>query len=209
MLQGYKQLQNGVIYQEDLLCTMDYTEGYITSSYGEEEMLNISYLRLGFLISFLESVGKKGKIEILDVGYGFGHFLKVCSDYKFNAYGIDINNHDISKFAKIGSYSGYYDVVTFYDSLEHFHSIDFIKDLNCKYILISMPLCHYFGDAWFRDWKHRKYGEHLWHFSEEALVNHLKDCGYIVRLISNVEDSLRVSSLPYRNIQTIIAEKVI
>jgi hypothetical protein len=40
--------------------------------------------------------------------------------------------------------------------------IEFVKDLKCHYVCISLPWCHYFSDEWFETWKHRKPNEHLW-----------------------------------------------
>lgn len=203
MLDGYTKLDNGVIFQSDLKCTMKYDDTYIQKSYKDDAMLNIAYLRLGFLLG---AGIKKG--SILDVGYGFGHFLKLCKKFGFKTFGIEVNEHDISEFASKGSFDEYYDTITFFDSLEHFQSIDFVKDLKCKNLIISLPWCHYFSDEWFKNWKHRKYGEHLWHFSESALKNFLLQRGFKVELVSNVEDSLRTPIDTHENILTIVARKL-
>ena len=208
MLEGYKKLPNGVVLQEDRNITMNYDEDYITNAYSDENMLNISYLRLGFLLSYLHSkdINSKDK-SILDVGYGFGHFLKVCNQHGFNPFGLDINGHDISKFAGKGNLDNAYDVITFFDSLEHFEDINFVKDLQCETLMISVPWCHYFSDDWFESWKHRKYGEHLWHFNDESLEAFLNECGYEVEFKSNVEDIIRKNDHYYYNILTIVAKR--
>mgnify|MGYP003112619981 CR=1 FL=1 len=210
MLEGYEILENGVILQSDKRITMKYDEDYISSSYTEENMLRISYLRLGFLLSVLHGENINGKdLSILDVGCGFGHFLKVSKNFGFDTYGLDINDHDISEFANKGSLKSGYDIVTFFDSLEHFDDINFVKDLDCQFILISLPWCHHhrLGDEWFKNWKHRKRGEHLWHFSEQSLNNFLNDQGYDVLLSSNFEDSLRTPVDSNPNILTMFASK--
>ena len=203
MLDGYTKLDNGVIFQSDLKCTMKYDDTYIQKSYKDDAMLNIAYLRLGFLLG---AGIEKG--SILDVGYGFGHFLKLCKKFGFDTYGIEVNDHDISDFASKGSFDQYYDTITFFDSLEHFQSIDFVKDLKCKNLIISLPWCHYFSDEWFKNWKHRKYGEHLWHFSESSLINFLNEQGFKINVISNVEDSLRTPVDEHQNILTVVANKL-
>jgi hypothetical protein len=203
MLEGYTKLNNGVIFQTDLKCTMNYDCDYIKRSYKEDAMLNIAYLRFGFLLG----VGiEKG--SILDVGYGFGHFLKLCKKFKFNTFGIEVNESNISDFAKKGSFDEYYDTITFFDSLEHFQSIDFVKNLKCKNLIISLPWCHYFNDDWFKSWKHRKYGEHLWHFSDTALCNFLEENGYRINLISCFEDALRTPIDNNPNILSVFATKI-
>jgi 2-polyprenyl-3-methyl-5-hydroxy-6-metoxy-1,4-benzoquinol methylase len=203
MLNGYTKLSNEVIFQSDLNCTMKYDDDYIQKSYKEDAMLNIAYLRFGFLLGAGVERG-----SILDVGYGFGHFLKLCKKFGFDTYGIEVNQHDISDFAKKGSFDQHYDTITFFDSLEHFQSINFVKDLKCKNLIISLPWCHYFNDDWFKNWKHRKYGEHLWHFSEIALKNFLSECGFEVTLVSNVEDSLRTPVDSNSNILTVVAKRL-
>ena len=44
--------------------------------------------------------------------------------------------------------------------------LEFVKKLKCKYILISVPCCHYYSDDWFKNWKHRRPDEHIFHFNE-------------------------------------------
>ena len=209
MLDNYKKLDNGVIVQEDRKITMNYDQDYIKSSYSEEAMKNISYLRYGFLAGYLSKAGYKNVkgLSVLDVGYGFGHFLNVCSNAGMQSYGHEVNGHDISEFASQGDLSWDYDVITFFDSLEHFKDIDFVKSLKCKHLLISLPWCHYLSDEWFDKWKHRKYGEHIWHFSENALCTFLEESGFKVRCVSSFEDSLRtpVDNLP--NVLSVVAEK--
>lgn len=207
MLEGYTKLKNGVIFQSDLKCTMEYNDNYIKRSYREEDMLNIAYLRLGFLLGNVDSIANKN-FSILDVGYGFGHFLKLCNKFGFKTHGLEVNKHDISEFAQEGDLEQYYDIITFFDSLEHFQSINFVKNLKCKYLLVSLPWCHYTSDEWFNSWKHRKYGEHLWHFSDESLTNFLQENGYKVIKISNMEDCLRTPIDKNFNILTIFAEKI-
>lgn len=211
MLDGYEVLENGVILQSDKRITMEYNEDYISSSYTEENMLRISYLRLGFLLSVLHGEGKHSKdLSVLDVGCGFGHFLKVCKAYGFDTYGLDVNNYDISEFADQGSLEGSYDVATFFDSLEHFKDINFVKDLDCQFLLVSLPWCHHakYGDQWFELWKHRKRGEHLWHFSKESLTKFLDEQGYNVLVSSDFEDSIRVPVDENSNVLSVFARKI-
>ena len=72
-------------------------------------------------------------------------------------------------------FNQFYDIITFYDSLEHFEEIEFVKKLKCNYICISVPNCHYKNDEWFRNWKHRKPNEHLWHFNSKS---HIRPAGW-------------------------------
>ena len=102
---------------------------------------------------------------------------------------------------------GSYEVITFFDSLEHMENIEFVKDLNVKYACISVPDCHYFSDEWFDTWKHRKPDEHLWHFNETSLKKFMDRMGYGVINTCNVEDVTRENGQDYTNILTGIFKK--
>ena len=103
-----------------------------------------------------------------------------------------------------------YDVVTFFDSLEHCEDIEFIKDLNTKYILISVPWCHWKeeGDEWFMNWKHRKPNEHLYHFDESSLLKFMKRMGYLSVDLGNYEDVIRKPVDHRKNILTGLFKKI-
>ena len=101
----------------------------------------------------------------------------------------------------------YYDVVTFYNSLEHMPDIDFLKDIQCKFLVITTPWCHYFSDDWFKNWKHRKPDEHIWHFNDETLTRHVLRNGYSTLHYSNAEDCLRGEKLGYASYLTAVFRK--
>ena len=72
-----------------------------------------------------------------------------------------------------------------------FEDIEFVKDLKCRAVCISVPHCHYTSDEWFEKWKHRRPDEHLWHFDKDSLVNFMERMGYIMVSCSNLEDTIR------------------
>ena len=72
--------------------------------------------------------------------------------------------------------------------------IDFIKDLKCDFIMISLPWCTYESDEWFEDWKHRRPDEHIYHFDEISLENFMKENGYQLINFTNIEDTIRKSN---------------
>ena len=84
-----------------------------------------------------------------------------------------------------------YDVITFFDSLEHFEDIEFVKDLSCTAVCISVPHCHNKNDEWFENWKHRRPDEHLWHFDKDSLVKFMERMGFVLCSYSNLEDTIR------------------
>ena len=91
--------------------------------------------------------------------------------------------------------------------LEHFEKIDFVQNLKCDYIFLSLPWCHNFSDEWFSNWKHRRPDEHLWHFDEKSIKNFFNEMGYEMIDYSNIEDLIRVSNEDYPNILTCILKK--
>jgi len=85
--------------------------------------------------------------SLLDVGYGSGSFLKVASQFISQTYRNDINGYPIPECSTFveNIHQQYHNIVTFFDSLEHFPDIYFLDKLKCKYICISVPWCHYFS----------------------------------------------------------------
>lgn len=207
MTQNYEKLPNGVIKQinrEPFNYGFNYSNNY--NNLGELGT-RMGYLRVGHLIGSLGFIPN----TILDVGYGNGDFLKAASNIIPNCYGSDVSNSyplpDKIKFIdNIFNFES--DVITFYDVLEHFDDIYEIKNLKTNYIVVSLPDCHHFSDDWFKSWKHRKPNEHLWHFNKQALTNFMKEIGYEVINLTNIEDSIRKIDENYSNILTGVFKKI-
>ena len=151
----------------------------------------MSFLRLGYLIG---AIGIPN--SILDVGYGNGDFLRSAKTMISSCYGHDVSGYDLPDGVKFVTdiTKDKYDVICFFDVLEHFEDINFISKLNCQYIYISLPWCHYHSDEWFLNWKHRRQDEHLYHFNLESLTNFFTEMGYELLCYSNIEDSIRKSN---------------
>lgn len=190
MLDNYSKNIDGVIYQVDKN-HIQYDKEYVNSRYVKYGELSnyMGYLRLGNI------VGSIGRIpdSVLDVGYGDGSFLKVCKNIVPNCYGYDVSTYPLPEGCIQASSitENFYDVITFFDSLEHFEDIDVVQDLKCNFISISVPHCHYDSDEWFSNWKHRRPNEHLWHFDKESLTNFMSRMGYELVSESNIEDTIR------------------
>jgi len=206
MLDNYIKLENGVIKQ-DKVNVIKYDEDYVVNSYNSygELGLRMSNLRLGYLIG---SIGKVPD-SILDVGYGNGDFLKTCTSIIPNCYGNDISGYEAPNGVSFVDdiTKEHYDVITFFDVLEHFEDIDFVADLNCNYILISVPWCHYISDDWFENWKHRRPNEHIYHFNEKSLESFMESKGFKMINKSNIEDSIRKPADENKNVLTAIFKK--
>jgi len=199
MLENYIQLENGVVKQNSFFKQKKtYDVEYVDvryNSYGEKSVY-MSYLRLGYLIGTI----KKIPTSILDVGYGNGDFLKVCSQVIPKCYGNDVSTYPLPDGVEYVSdiTSTYFDVISFFDVLEHFEDISFVQNLKCEHVLISIPWCHNLNDEWFKSWKHRRPDEHLWHFDLAALTAFFKESGFSLVTSSSLEDTIRtpVDSLP-------------
>jgi hypothetical protein len=203
-LENYEVMPTGVIHQKTIVNKLkDYNKQYVDeryNSYGEKGM-QMAYLRLGYLQGVIRSPINR----ILDVGYGNGDFLKACQNSIPNTFGHDVSEYPLPENSIFVSdiFKHEFDVVCFFDSLEHFENIDFLKKLKTLYIYISLPDCHnYFRNGKFMDWKHRREDEHLWHFNQSSLVNFMFMQGYDYVAISDVEDCIRGTLGQPRNILT-------
>ena len=62
-------------------------------------------------------------------------------------------------------------------------------------------------EDWFKNWKHRKPDEHIWHFNDETLTRHVLRNGYSTLHYSNAEDCLRGEKLGYASYLTAVFRK--
>ena len=209
MIDNYEKLSDGRIKQikyKPFNYGYDYSDHYNTLEYAKNS-LHLSYLRYAYIIGAIQ---KTTINSILDIGYGNGDFLRVASNQIQNCYGYDISDYPTpEKCIKVDSiFSKPVDVITFFDSLEHFEDISFMEFLPCNYVCISLPWCHYFSDDWFETWKHRKPDEHLWHFNLDSLICFMEYSGFSYITHNNVEDQIRKHKFDYPNILTAIFKKL-
>ena len=205
MLENYKKLQNGLIKQ-DVVKPFNYDYEY-ADNYNKLGELGprMAYLRLGYILGALDE-----PIEsIMDIGYGNGDFIRACTNIIPACYCNDISTYDVPEGSTFieNIYDQEVDVITMFDVLEHLPDIYVIKDFKTKYLVVSMPYCHYFDDVWFKNWKHRKEDEHLWHFNSESLISFMDEVGYDPITISNIEDTIRKNNQDYSNILTGVFKK--
>ena len=207
MLNNYNIDNFGVVHQTEF-ATISYNPEYIAERYFKypEKCVNMSYLRMGYLIGSIGHIPK----SILDVGYGSGDFLKVCQNIIPKCYGYDITTLPPPDGAKLVTsiYTNHYEVISFFDVLEHFENINDIKNLKCSYLYISLPWCHYHNDEWFEKWKHRRINEHLHHFNEKSLTNFIESLGYKRINFSEIEDTIRKDTNCDKNILSAVFEKL-
>ena len=191
-MDNYEVLPNGVIKQRVVnKITYDYNYSNKYNQYGEKGNY-LSYTRYGVLLGVLGRVPH----SIVDVGYGNGSFLNVCKETVTNVYGCDVSDYPVPEGCKKISLNDIsnIDVTCFFDSLEHFEDITIIKDIDTKYVFISVPWCHNLSEEWFMNWYHRRENEHLYHFNDKSLVNFFKENGYDCLYIGCFEDIIRKNS---------------
>ena len=172
------------------------------SKYPTEAMSRVRYDAIRDVFGSFESV--------MDVGYGNGAFLQYCNDKGHETYGFDISEYPLpSKTKRAVSLSNTnVDLVTFYDSLEHFDCdlVPVLQSLRTHKLVISVPWLHSaMGPTWFAQWKHRKENEHLHHFDLIGLQTLVTAAGYTVLCHDNNEDVVRTSVTSLPNILTVFA----
>ena len=207
-LENYVKLDNGVIKQKiinKIAYNYEYSNKY--NNYGEKANY-LSYLRLGVLLGNINKIPN----SILDVGYGNGAFLNAAKNIINNCSGFDISDFPLPDDITIENsmYEKHFDVICFFDSLEHFDDISVIDKLKCDYVFISVPWCHNLSDEWFLNWYHRRPNEHLWHFNDISLVNFFKENGFECIYKSNFEDTIRknITCNGYSNILSAVFKKI-
>lgn len=190
----------GIVTQTDhrpYVYDAKYSSTYDTESY-QRESEKLQAMRLGFVI------GAHGRMPetILDIGYGNGAFMQYAKQIVPHVWG-----HDVTGVLVEGCYILPHivktEVICFWDVLEHFACLDFVKDLPCETICLSLPYCHLVteGLPWFNEeYKHRKPDEHIRHFNEFSLSLLMDSMGWRTVAVSGHEDIVRKSTHGKQNI---------
>ena len=185
----------GYTWQTELVNIFEYDSDYITRAYSNAPVIEMSWLRLGLLITTL------GKTDgtILDIGYGDGSFARAAQTSGFTVYGYDVNptEYGISRIHSLKhAFDNKLDCVTLFDSYEHMLNIEDIFSLNTEYFVLTVP---YF-DRFYNDggtiedisnWKHYKPDEHLHYFTGRSLGILFSRHGYEHVRALPLEDAIR------------------
>jgi hypothetical protein len=155
-------------------------------------------MRLGFVQG---CHGKEVK-SLMDVGYGNGAFINFAKQHIPYVYG-----HDVTGVPLNGAYVMpelvKASVYCFWDVLEHFPDLSFVRDLPCETICLSLPYCHFVteGKTWFDEkYPHRKPDEHIRHFTQFSLGSLMDSFGWKTIAVSGHEDVIRKSVHGLQNI---------
>jgi hypothetical protein len=190
----------GVIVQTDhrpFVYDPNYSATYDKPEYTRQSEL-LQAMRYGFACC----AHGKPITSIMDVGYGNGAFINFAKQHVPYVYG-----HDITGVPLDGAYRMpeivKADVITFWDVLEHFPNLDFVRDIPAETICLSLPYCHFHteGKEWFDTvYKHRKCDEHIRHFNEFSLTALMGSLGWRKVAVSGHEDIVRKSTHGLQNI---------
>lgn len=178
-----------------------YDEKY-SDTYNKPEYKENALILQAMRFAFAQTAHGRKVQSILDCGYGAGDFIDFAKKHVPYVYGYDITGVPL-----IGAYSMpeivKADVICFWDCLEHFPDISFVKDLPHETIALSLPYCHIVteGVGWFENkYHHIKPDEHVHHFSEISLRNIMDHYGWRTVAISDHEDIIRKSKHGLQNI---------
>lgn len=180
--------------------TAKYDHAYV-ARYENYPQAELSKIRARIV---MEHVGNFD--TICDVGFGTGAFLSEIghANPMTSLHGFDVSPYPPPYFVRIEPrwQEKEWDVVTFFDSLEHFVELPKIR---AKFAVVSVPWFHPFSDAqWFENWKHRRPGEHLWHFNSATLSSVFQGMGMKSIYCGNPEDEIRKPADGLPNILTMV-----
>jgi hypothetical protein len=193
-------------FQSDLKVSAVYNSDY-AHQYDNRPHQEMSRIRWDFIQKNLNlAPGSK----VLDVGYGNGSFLKYAQAHGgADIYGIDLHGEDFGVPEVQFGTAIEFDLVCFFDSLEHFDNFDLPHSLQTKNVIVSIPNAPDFLLKAPQDWRHYKPGEHLHYFSHESLDLCLFHAGLKHKIVEGYpEDALRgklnIHGQSYDNIYTAI-----
>ncbi|WP_395406302.1 class I SAM-dependent methyltransferase [Pseudoduganella sp. UC29_106] len=110
---------------------------------------------------------------VLDIGAGCGTFVRAAAAWGFESRGFDVIPKTVNYLKSIKAYASdpaMFDVVTFWDSLEHIDNPGEVleKIQPGSVVLVAIPI---FDDLRkIRESKHYRPGEHLYYFTEAGFI---------------------------------------
>ena len=193
------------VFQTDLAVTVSYDADY-AHQYDSRPVKEMSDLRWDFIQS---SLNLKPGSRVLDVGYGNGAFLKRAQAAGMNIFGIDLHTEDFGIPVVDFETKLSFDLICFFDSMEHFPSFAPLRKLKSRNVIVSIPETPDFVMEAPRRWRHYKPGEHLHYFSHGSLDLFMSKWGFPRRLAQGYpEDRIRgklsIEGRQYDNIYTAI-----
>jgi SAM-dependent methyltransferase len=196
------------IFQTDLRVSAVYDAEY-ARQYDVRPHREMSALRWNFIQRWLRLAAGS---RILDIGYGNGSFLKYVRQHGMEVYGLDVHGEDFGIPTVTYEAASNFDLICFFDSLEHFPKFDPLFALHTSNVIVSLPNSPDFLLDAPQHWRHYKPGEHLHYFSYDSLDRLMHKWGLTVKIVEGLpEDDLRgkltIGSRAYDNIHTAIYGK--
>jgi SAM-dependent methyltransferase len=193
------------VFQCDLRVSMVYDADY-AHQYDNRPHQEMSRLRWDFIQQHLDLPPGS---RVLDIGYGNGAFLKHARRAGMEIYGIDLHGEDFGIPEVSYSTPVEYDLVCFFDSIEHFPHFDEILGLDTRHVVASVPDPPVLLLSQPRSWRHYKPGEHLHYFSRDSLDLLIHRWGLRYKIANgHPEDAIRgklsIDGRNYDNIYTAI-----
>lgn len=131
---------------------LSYYEGMLKNySHTAEQIAKIRW-------EFVDELQPK---TVLDYGSGVGWFRV------FNPNGCACDTYDIMPVPQTGIRHDSYDLVCFWDVLEHVPNLSMIGDIETKAVALTVPVKP--DDVELKTWKHFKPGEHLHYFDKNMM----------------------------------------
>lgn len=154
-MQLTKQVEHS---QQELLLNMEYNADYyynllrMYTNTAEE----INSARWDF-------VSACNPLSVLDYGSGVGWFKAYAPSH------IQVDTYDVGPYTQTGITLDRYDLICFWDVLEHIEGFEVIEDLlrTCRNVALTVPIKP--DKVQLREWKHFKPREHLHYFTDNAL----------------------------------------
>jgi hypothetical protein len=143
--------------------------------------------------------------KLLDFGCGSGNFLNSLEG--IDAYGFDVNPY--GNYCDVSVLLDRYQIVTFWDSLEHLKDpIRIIEGFNPRLLFVCTPSTDDFhlGREHLTKWRHYMPQEHCHYFNEKSLTALLEKCGYDI-LEVNYNESIPRAGGGDKNILTVAAAR--
>lgn len=198
--------ETGALMSIDRTVRANYDHEYV-AKYEALPQESMSALRVYTVATRLPDV-LHNESRILDVGCGTGAFLREAhkANPGLRLHGYDVSPYPLPEFVKVVPdwIDHEWDLVTFYDSLEHFVDLSWLKRLRTRSAVVSVPWYHpQMGSDWFARWKHHKPGEHLWYFTPETLIRTMAQANLWPCYVAAPEDLIRKGEGNLPNILTI------
>lgn len=194
------------MFQADQKVVISYDPAY-AHNYDSQPHQKMSDIRLGVL----KKTELADDLNVLDIGYGNGSFVKTITRAGYAGYGTDVHGEDfgISEVVLSEIHPDQFDCVTFFDSLEHFNDLKLVQHMRPQFVIVSIPNRHDHLMFEPESWRHYKPGEHLHYFSQHSLSVFMKRwAGYELQYAGYDEDALRgklvVGGIAHNNIYTAI-----